>query len=143
MYTKQGLNCSVEEIPLNDATCIAVVIDNHTAVNGIYRSPSQRSIDPFLLSLDKLLSQYKNYRNLILAGDLNIDIKSCNEDKNSEGYLNLLASHGILPGHTYPTRESNCIDHLMIKTTFESSTIVIDAPITDHCAVLGSITKTP
>ncbi|CAF4748844.1 unnamed protein product [Pieris macdunnoughi] len=28
----------------------------------------------------------------------------------------------------------------MIKTTFESSTIVIDAPITDHCAVLGSIT---
>lgn len=139
MYTKQGLNCSVEEVALNDATCIALVIENHTVVIGIYRSPSQRSIDTFLLSLDKLLTQYKNYRNLIVAGDLNIDIKPNNEDKNSEGYLNLLASHGILPGHTYPTREHNCIDHLMIKATFDSSTIVIDAPITDHCAVLSSI----
>lgn len=139
-YTREGLSCSVAEIPLTDATCLVIQIDSDTVVIGIYRSPSFSNIDNFITSLDSLLNTYRNRNNVIIMGDLNIDVKLNNEDRNSTDYLNLLASHGFLPGHLYPTRENNCIDHAMVKTNFSTTTLVLQSLLTDHSPVLSCVT---
>lgn len=139
IFTKNGLICTVEEPIMNDASCLIVKVKPDTLVIALYRSPSNRNIAPFIDSLDKLLLLYKTYKNIVITGDINIDIKSNNEDPNSNDYLNLLVSHGILAGHTYPTREANCLDHAMIKSKNPVSVLVLNAPLTDHAAVITCI----
>ncbi|KAL0870426.1 hypothetical protein ABMA27_005428 [Loxostege sticticalis] len=58
-YVKDTLNANVSEPLFEDC---------------IYRSPSFLDIDPFLLSLNNALKNASKIPNIILAGDLNIDI---------------------------------------------------------------------
>lgn len=149
-YTKQGINCSVEEYYLNDASCLIIKIDETTVVIGVYRSPSQKNLHNFFTSLDTLLDSVKTFENIILMGDVNIDIKPNNEDRDSHVYLDMLASHGLLAGHQYPTRLDTCLDHAMTKSKLPAVTIVLASPLTDHSGVLSlidtnnkSVPKTP
>ncbi|CAH0717704.1 unnamed protein product, partial [Brenthis ino] len=138
-YIKQSSGYIVEEKILTDASCLLIRVSTDTVVLGIYRSPSERNIDNFLRSLDVLPSDLSNYSNIVLVGDLNIDITQNNIDKNSDQYLNLLATHGLLPGHVYPTRDRTCLDPSMIKAKHPSLTIVIETSLTDHYPVLTCI----
>lgn len=52
----------------------------------------------------------------MITGDMNIDIKPGNSDKNSASDLNLTAGLGLLPALVYPIRLANCFDHIMINT---------------------------
>lgn len=139
IYTKNGLICTVEEPNFNDAICLTIKINSITLIIALYRSPSKRNITPFLISLDKLLLTYKSYTNIIIMGDINIDIKPNNDDTNSHDYLNLLASHGLLTSHTFPTRIANCLDHAMVKSRNPVTSLVLKAPLTDHSAVILSL----
>ena len=136
VFAKSGLKCTVEEFKLVDASCLLVKVKSETLVIAIYRSPSKSNANNFLSSLDDLLNIYNSFKNIIITGDINIHIGNNSEDRNMPEYLNLLASHGILQGHDYPTRGSNCIDHSMIKTKHQVITLVFNAPLTDHSAVL-------
>lgn len=138
-YIKQGIGCSVKELSLIDATGLLIEMNEGTVVICVYRSPSHRNLDNFLNSLDKLLRTFSKYTNILFIGDINIDIKLNNEDHNSFNYLNLLATYGLIAGHLYPTRDQNCIDHVMIKARNLATTIVINSLVTDHCPVLTRI----
>ncbi|KAG7307132.1 hypothetical protein JYU34_007274 [Plutella xylostella] len=69
-----------------------------------------------------------------MIGDMNVNIGSASDDKNSQRYLNLLAFHGLLPCHSYVTRPASgsCLDHVFLKSRNASSTIVLNSTITDH-----------
>lgn len=139
LFMKENLDHDIYEANLCNASCLVLTLNNNTVIIGIYRSPSVSDLTRFLTSLDTLLNKYSSYSTIIITGDLNIDISNENSDTKSPDYLNLLAFHGILPGHILPTREKKCIDHIMIKATRQSKVLVLEAPLTDHSAVILSL----
>lgn len=139
-YIKDNLVYTIEEPRFLDANCLLLKIGNSTAVIGIYRPPAYRNISNFLNSLDEILSKIKGFNNIILTGDININIGDnvFNADKND--YLMLMASHGLFPAHTLPTRLRNCLDHVLLKTKLPASTLVAHSALTDHEVVLFYLT---
>lgn len=141
VYLKSCHKGSVREIQLTDASCLQVTLPNCTIL-CIYRSPSITNADSFINSLNAHIDSIKNQANIIITGDINITInitekkdKDKRERANRLTYLNMLAMHGLLPGHVLPTRELNCLDHFILKldsSVFSASIIVFDSTITDH-----------
>lgn len=116
IYYKKHLSVSIEEPKINDANCLLLRLNPDTCILGLYRPPGlTRDTDSFVDSVDTLLTSLSNYQNIIFCGDINIDILPGSSDKRSHKYLNVLASHGILPGHVYPTHNKTCLDHMMVK----------------------------
>lgn len=77
--------------------------------------------------------------NIILAGDIHINIIEGNTDKHSDQYLDTLASHSLLPGHRYATRKNSSLDHIFCNLNpakVEATVAVLDTTITDHQMVL-------
>lgn len=115
----------------------------------IYRSPSYTNAQDFINSLDKYLDLQRTQKNLIVTGDININIKLKNDEpprerKNRTSYLDMLAAYGILPGHTLETREKHCLDHFMLKIDrirFSAFIAILNTSITDHYTTLLSITN--
>jgi hypothetical protein len=141
-FIKNTHKASVKEIILNHASGLQIVIDN-VIIIGTYRSPSIGNADEFIHSLNLYLDTIKRCKNVILTGDINISL-IYNPDEASQGrsnrfnYLNMLATHGMLPGHILPTRGRNCLDHFIIKLcgANKSATIaVLDTTITDHAMI--------
>lgn len=92
----------------------------------------------------------KSTKNIIITGDININIAEKTNEKSFEqanrlNYLNMLAMHGLLPGHILPTREGACLDHFMLKldnNLSNAKTLVLDTTITDHAMILLKIGST-
>lgn len=143
VFTKSNFSYNVYEPSFLEANCLVITIKTSIAIISLYRPPSFKNLDNFLMSLDKVLLSLEKFQNVIVIGDINIDIKADSIDRHANNYLNLTASHGLLPGHTLPTRNSNCLDHVMLKTKLTSTTLVIQNSLTDHDTVLVSLlTKT-
>ncbi|KAJ8737040.1 hypothetical protein PYW07_000311 [Mythimna separata] len=136
LYVKNIKSYTVEEPALQDASCLLLKIGTDKAIICIYRSPSIRDISKFLQSLDSLLADLTSYKNIVIVGDLNIDIAYSPSSNQTSDYLDLIASHGMLPAHTLPTRETACLDHVMLKTNLSAVTIVLHSSVTDHAPVL-------
>lgn len=143
VYCKNSISCKTEEPHFSGANCIIIKIGDHTAIVAIYRPPSFRSIELFLHSLENSLLELKGFKNIIVIGDVNIDIKTNSSDTRSIDYLNLTAEHGFLPAHTLATRDGNCIDHVLLKSKAPALTFVLDTVLTDHFPVLICLSSTP
>lgn len=141
-YVKNNLRCTVTEPEPKGATFLLLDLEPDIHILAIYRSPSLPSTDILLNTIDEIIRPLHSKKNIILAGDLNIDIKRNNIDKHSATYLDLSAELGLLPGHQYPTRLRNCLDHIMLKTIFPASVFVTDSTITDHALVLLNLSLT-
>ncbi|XP_054281159.1 uncharacterized protein LOC128998827 [Macrosteles quadrilineatus] len=79
---------------------------------GVYRSPDG-NLEWFLDSLEKLVLSLENRRtknNLVLGGDVNIDILK--GEKHSEDFLNLLKSLNLYCLVWEPTRGNSCLDNV-------------------------------
>lgn len=111
IYSKMLLRLDVEEPKLTDSNCLLIKIGNSTAIVALYRSPSFSNTEPFLNSLNSLLTNIKSYQNILLTGDLNINISESTvlKSKHTTSYLDLLASHGLLPSHNLPTWRNSCL----------------------------------
>lgn len=148
VYAKTKLNPHFKEINLDHASCLQINILTATIL-GIYRSPSNQNASNFIDSLSSYIDTIKSQANVIITGDLNINIIShphelSYERNNRESYLNMLAAQGILPGHTLPTRINNCLDHFMLrldKKKLNAHVTVINTTITDHMTILLKISK--
>lgn len=42
----------------------------------------------------------------------------------------------MLPAHLHPTRKQNCLDHVILRTSGNASTFILDTPITDHLPLI-------
>lgn len=136
IYIKSTIKHKVIEPHFVDANCLVCHINNITIL-VLYRSPAFKNIENFIESLDRCLSVPTH--SVVLIGDINIDIKHGSNDRNSDEYLSCAASHGLLAAHLYPTRLSNCLDHVLLKTSLAATTFVIETTITDHYPVLLSL----
>lgn len=142
VYVKNNItNITVIEPDFTDANCIQIKIGTDTCIFAIYRPPSFKEVTNFLSSLNQLLTTNASYSNMIITGDINIDIAEGNTDPKTPEYLNLNASHGLLPAHNLVTHDKTSIDHALVKTKFKATTIVIDSTLTDHNAVLLALDK--
>lgn len=117
VYTRNTLDVSVEEPTILDCNRLLIKIGSEIAVLAIYRSPSHTNTKVFTQSLNETLQKLSSYKNIVMLGDINIDIRPENENSDALEYLNLCAFNGLLPAHTLVTRPSSgtCLDHIMIK----------------------------
>lgn len=145
VYCRESLTVTIEEPILQDcvSNCLVIKIGISTAIITVYRSPSARNLDSFHASLNQIFEALSSFKNVILTGDINININSENCDPGAQDYLNICAYHGFLPAHTLPTHQSgSCLDHMMIKSNFSYVTLVTNSTITDHHAVLLTLNLT-
>lgn len=147
IYVKNDLSYIVNEPHFIDGNCLVCTINKKLAIISVYRSPSHNNISTFIDSLNSVLDGLKSVENIVLVGDINIDIKSNNMDPRSNEYLIATALHGLLPSHQLPTRLNNCLDHVLLKTNYSAMTLLLETYITDHLPVLlnlktkGKITR--
>lgn len=134
VYTANTLQCIVEEPFLLDANCLTIKIKQDTVLIAIYRPPSFKSLDNFLNSLHSLLESLSNFKNIVIAGDVNIDLLKNNRD--TSAYFDSVSFHGLLSANHYATREDACLDHVMLKTKLNAYTFTLNTTITDHKSVL-------
>lgn len=141
VYIKNNLKVLVEEPRVQNSNCLVIKIIPDIVIMAIYRPPSQ-NIDSFLDSLDVNLKHLSAFKNIILMGDININIASERADTHVHNYLNICSFHGLLPTHYYPTHQSgSCLDHFIIKTRHPNKTLVTNSSLTDHQAILLTIQK--
>ncbi|CAH2088744.1 unnamed protein product [Euphydryas editha] len=140
VYIKCNHKTIVQEINLKHASCLQVKVGNYTIL-CIYRSPSNLNAENFINSLNTHLVTLHTQNNIIITGDININLiqkssETSQERSNRLHYLNTLATHGLLPGHTLPTRDRSCIDHFILKLDRYMGTCasitVLDSTVTDH-----------
>lgn len=142
VYVKSTLVSAYEEPDFfGSASGLIIKLDSDVAILCIYRSPANDNIQTFLSALNKILQSLANYKTVIITGDINIDIKHNSSDTRTHEYLNTLAYHGFLPAHTEPTRGSNCLDHLIIRSKYKPLTLVYDSTVTDHYSTLFCLNK--
>lgn len=131
-----NLKFRIYDPKLNNANCLICEINQNIAIIAIYRSPSYKNIDNFINSLTGTLTDLASHRNVAIIGDININITTDKNDPQTELYLNAAASHGLLPAHNFPTRENSCLDHILLKTNKNTTTLILDTKPTDHSPVL-------
>lgn len=137
---RHSINITTADIILTQIT-----LNNDTIVSliALYRLHDYTPQE-FVTEFHNLLKKIKN-PNLIICGDVNIDLISKSNVK--EDYLIKLASHGLAPLITEPTRvtlnSSTCIDHIFIRSSksgMQWETSLIDLDITDHKMTLLTLT---
>lgn len=142
MYVKNTIKHKVKEIKLVHASCLQLNFQNSTIL-GIYRSPSNINAKSFIDSLSSHLSTLSAQANIVITGDININIainekERPREYENRVYYLHVLSLHGILSGHTLPTRLNSCLDHVMLrinKKHLSADIAVLHTSITDHFTI--------
>lgn len=143
IYIKSCLQFSVWEPNFTGGNCLVCQVDKKLSVVAVYRSPalnSRENFDNFTTSLINVYDSIKTSRpNTVLVGDLNIDINPNNMNERIFDYLTLNASHGLMPTHSFPTRQDNCLDHFFVNPQLASITLVLEAHITDHKPIILSI----
>lgn len=124
VYIKNNLKTLVDEPHFLDCNCLVIKIIPDTVIIAIYRPPSQ-SIDGFLDSLNSNLAKLSSFKNIVLVGDININIAAEKINTHTHNYLNICSFHGLLPAHYHPTHQSgSCLDHILIKSKSPSKTLV-------------------
>lgn len=106
---------------------------------AIYRAPHCKKKD-FLSKLEYELEKNIN-DNVILIGDINIDISRC-EDQYVDEYKSILSANGFTQCISNFTREEHrleslsqtCIDHIFVKNRYEPTldVCILQTKLTDH-----------
>lgn len=169
LYNIPGFNATFFNRPVKRGGGVAVFIKNNIAYNNItinttsyeilkinilteeqisllaiYRPPSHNPHE-FIRELDDILKTVKKQRNVIMVGDINIDIMK--ENTVTTLYLDTLTCNGmqlIINDYTREVINQNtrtCIDHLFVRmknvyTQLNSS--IIKTNISDHYTIFFS-----
>lgn len=142
-YIKNTIQAQVTELNLSHASGLQIYTSELTIL-GIYRSPSVANADSFIESINNHLETIDLHKNITLIGDININLivketENTNQCKNRLNYLNVLSTHGCLPGHCLPTRKDSCLDHVILKldkTLVSALVVVLQTTVTDHSMVV-------
>jgi len=87
---------------------------------SIYRQPGNENIKEFLNQLRTWLSKWdKRSNEIIITGDMNLDLLKYESHSHTSDYLDLMLSHKLLPRILRPTRikhqSASLIDHIFTK----------------------------
>lgn len=138
----------------NNAEIDTVIVEVNTTkseslfILGIYKHPSC-NIKTFTNYLIKQLSRIHTSKNIILAGDMNIDLVKYNSNVHIKNYVDKLKSLGVYQVITAPTRitktTKTLIDHIYLRFNKEirfESGIFLTA-ISDHLGTFIKINLKP
>ena len=109
-------------------------------VGCIYRHPNN-NLTNFIDQLNNIIKSINpNKYDLFLLGDINIDFMKANSHPETDEYLNMLFSHGLLPIVTKPTRitchSATLIDHIYTNYSISHITSgIATIDISDHLPV--------
>lgn len=139
IYHKSNLTPKVMQADLNEATALIIQLDLTTVVIGIYRPDCFKDAGLFINSFQQLLLTYQHFSNIIVIGDMNINVTQNNTDRNYNSYIECLTFEGLFLAYDIPTRENSCLDHVVLKTKLKSTSLILQSTITDHYATLFSL----
>lgn len=142
VYAKNNIKSKCCELKIKDATCLEFTLSD-IIILCIYRSPSNNPTN-FINALDAQLSTYKSNSNIMIIGDININIIENGTDTIGDTYLNMLSLHNMTPAHRFDTRINSCIDHIITNInpkTHSAFVAVLETSITDHATLLMNIYK--
>lgn len=122
--------------------CCAVELTNYKLlIVCIYRIPKATNVNTFFLRLEQLLSfvSKKNYNNIILAGDYNINTL-VNNNLTLE-FQCLLSNYNLKLAINQPTRlrSKTCIDNIAHDFKKGSRAEVIEFALSDHTAQIVQV----
>lgn len=110
-------------------------------IGTVYRPPGHK-LDQFNDDLDQMLNKLSNMKkNIILAGDFNIDLLKTTRHYPTSVFFNILMSHQLLPTILRPTRitalTATLIDNIFtnILSRNQNSSIIMN-DISDHLPIL-------
>ena len=106
---------------------------------AIYRQPNCTNLDHFENCMERLLNIVDKAKNeLIIAGDMNLDLLKYDQHLPTSKYLDLMVNHQLLPRIVRPTRIKNqsatLIDHIFTRNnpiTLVSG--IIDTELAGSC----------
>ena len=89
-------------------------------IAAIYRQPNNNNHDTFITELEQLLRSVDKKRNeLVLAGDINLDLLKYETHLPTANYIDVAIHHKLLPRIVRPTRikkqSATLIDHILTK----------------------------
>jgi len=108
---------------------------------NIYRPPRQRveNITAFTHDLEIVFNKLQHAENVIVTGDINIDLLKFRENNNINKFLEFMISSSYIPKITFPTRlnqhNGTLIDNMFLKISkgySETTSGVILTHISDH-----------
>jgi len=149
----ENLKCTHSKIKLKPIEllfecCGSKLKINNTTLNliSIYRPSNPESnskIDEFLTEFENMLEEIRGIENIIISGDINIDLKKevISNNKNSQKLSDLLQAYALkLINDNQLTRYSNnvtgtLIDHVYSNLDKNSSFEIVNNVFSDHMAV--------
>ena len=129
--------------------CSCKKYKNTILVVNVYRSPSSSSAK-FLEVLEQSLSSLRKHgkKQIILAGDFNIDLIKHDSDEKSQNLIDVTASYGFAQVISRPTRitdhSATLIDHVYtnkVEKFISSSVVTLD--LSDHLGTYIQISLAP
>ena len=88
----------------------------------------------------------KNLKNIVLAGDFNINFLDFETNKNVQDFLNLMFGYNMIPLTNKPTRvtrlSTNTIDHIITNSAtgqIEFKPAIIKSDLSDHFPIVFAI----
>ena len=142
--TFEGVTLKIPDFPLKSGKKNLIILT-------VYRQPGQENLKNFLELLEKWLDKYdKRSNEIIITGDMNLDLLKFETHNKTSEYLDLMTMHGLLPIITKPTRikhsSATLIDHIFSKQTDTSSGILLSElsgshGFTDHYPIFCILEK--
>ena len=113
--------------------------DKNLIIAALYRQPNNNNLEIFTEELEKLLKQLDRKKNeIVIAGDMNLDLLKYDSHSATGNYLDLLCQHKLLPRIVRPTRikkqSATLIDHIFTRDhekTLRSG--IINTEIAGNC----------
>ena len=96
-------------------------------VGNLYRPPNSRIeyMNNFIDDMNNIFVRLRNYKNVVLTGDFNINLLKFKVNHSINEYLDNIMSNGYLPKITMPTRltqrRGTLIDNFLVKVTHDYS----------------------
>ena len=107
-------------------------------LGNLYRSPSFNSSTDFSQSLSSIIEKLNTEnKDIIIVGDLNIDLIKSNTHKETSDFLDNMISNDLFPKITVPTRithtSATLIDHIYTNNKHPSTIVgTLKTDISDH-----------
>lgn len=119
---------------------LSISIDKIITILACYRPPNL-NVKNFIKELDNCINNINKRQDIILTGDMNLDIISNN--MSSKNYLDMCACNGLECAVSGITRECErngsrtCIDHLFIRHNSRNNikSAIIATTISDHYSI--------
>ena len=139
----QSINCDAIQSLSTEISCTK---SKNIILNTIYRPPNGDIKQCENRFKDVFSKNGKNLKNIVLAGDFNINFLDFETNKNVQDFLNLMFRYNMIPLTNKPTRvtrhSANAIDHIITNSVtghndFKSAIIKTD--LSDHFPIVFAI----